>query len=415
MWFPKSGFVDYTPDLYFFGRKKIAGYVHYSCFNCQLNYLSCQISWDTAVAVVSFMSFGTCAFPDALTRRKFENIREVLFGNVNKSNPLNHSKMKSPLIGILAVLSVTLLIASCKKDKTTAPDAALRFTKTTTTGSQFAPLFDHQTVVFNNKLWVIGGRQSDVLYTNEIWSSTDGASWAQTTVSGPVFSVRSDHQVVVFNNKLWVIGGLSNGNALNDVWNSSDGAAWTQVNANAAFSIRSLHDVIVFNNKMWLIGGDGIGGTKNDIWSSADGITWTQETVTGTQFGPRAGHQVVVFNSKLFVIGGYSATGFKNDVWSSTDGRSWVEELTSGTKFVPLYSHQAIVYNNKLLVFGGLVGFVTTDEVWSSTNGKDWTKETNAAFGTRGGHQAVLFNNKICVTGGYDAAAVIKNDVWFSN
>jgi hypothetical protein len=82
---------------------------------------------------------------------------------------------------------------------------------------------------------------------------------------------------------------------------------------------------------------------------------------------------------------------------------------------VPLYSHQAIVYNSKLYVIGGLLGFVTTDEIWGSTNGKDWTKETNAAFGTRGGHQAILFNNKICITGGYDAAAVIKNDVWFSN
>jgi N-acetylneuraminic acid mutarotase len=123
----------------------------------------------------------------------------------------------------------------------------------------------------------------------------------------------------------------------------------------------------------------------------------------------------VVFNSKLYVIGGYSSTGFKNDVWSSADGRNWIEEISAGSKFVPLYSHQAIVYNNTLYVLGGLVGFVTTDEIWSSTNGKDWTKQTAAAFGTRGGHQALLFNNKIYVIGGYDAASVVKNDVWISN
>lgn len=152
-----------THLTFIFWPEKIAGYVHFSCFNCQLNYLSCQISWDTAVAVVSFMSFGTCAFPDALTRRKFEIIREVLFGNVSKSNPLNHSKMKSPLIGILAVLSVTLLIASCKKDKTTAPDAALGLQKQQRPAANL-PLFDHQTVVFNNKLWVIGEAIRCIVY-----------------------------------------------------------------------------------------------------------------------------------------------------------------------------------------------------------------------------------------------------------
>ena len=127
--------------------------------------------------------------------------------------------MKKTTISFLAVLSAMLLVTSCKKDDTPAstPTTAVSFTKTTTSGSQFAPLFDHQSAVFNNKLWVIGGRKTDILYTNEIWSSADGISWAQTTVSGPVFSVRSDHQVVVFNNKLWVIGGLSNGNGLNDI------------------------------------------------------------------------------------------------------------------------------------------------------------------------------------------------------
>ena len=149
--------------------------------------------------------------------------------------------MKKTAFLFIAVLSAMLLVTSCKKDDTPASTttAPVSFTKTTTSGSQFAALFGHQAVEFNNKLWVIGGRKSDILYTNEIWSSSDGISWVQTTVSGPVFSVRSDHQAVVFNNKIWVIGGLSNGNGLNDIWNSSDGTSWTQVTANAAFSIRS--------------------------------------------------------------------------------------------------------------------------------------------------------------------------------
>ncbi|MBP8192427.1 MAG: hypothetical protein KAX69_02400, partial [Chitinophagales bacterium] len=146
----------------------------------------------------------------------------------------------------------------------------------------------------------------------------------------------------------------------------------------------------------------------------ADGISWTEETTVGTLFSKRAGHQTVLFNNKLYLIGGYGASGFKNDVWSSADGRTWNEETTTGTKFVPLYSHQVIAYNNTLYLIGGAIGFLTSDEIWTSKNGKDWTKQTAAAFGTRAGHQATLFNNKICVTGGFDAASIIKNEVWFS-
>ena len=103
--------------------------------------------------------------------------------------------MKKSTFYFTAVLSTILFLTSCKNDDTITPtDETLKFTKTTTTGTIFAPLFDHQMVVFNNKLWIIGGRKSDVLYSNEIWNSTDGASWTQATVSGSVFSVRTTYR-----------------------------------------------------------------------------------------------------------------------------------------------------------------------------------------------------------------------------
>ena len=37
---------------------------------------------------------------------------------------------------------------------------------------------------------------------------------------------RNDHSSVVFNGRLWVIGGYDGTNRLNDVWSSEDGVTW---------------------------------------------------------------------------------------------------------------------------------------------------------------------------------------------
>ena len=67
-------------------------------------------------------------------------------------------------------------------------------------------------------------------------------------ISALSFSARGGHQVVVFNNKMFLIGGLGR----NDVWSSTDGIHWIEETANnAAFSAREDHQVVVFNNKMY--------------------------------------------------------------------------------------------------------------------------------------------------------------------
>jgi hypothetical protein len=72
-------------------------------------------------------------------------------------------------------------------------------------------------VVFNKKLWVIGGWY-DNDFRKRVWSSLDGVNWTQTSVPVP-WSARFRHASVVFNNRLWVIGGANNQYLpQNDVW-----------------------------------------------------------------------------------------------------------------------------------------------------------------------------------------------------
>ena len=209
----------------------------------------------------------------------------------------------------------------------------------------FTPRAGHASVVFNNKMWVIGGWTYDPetyenIRLNDVWSSSDGVNWTQATAAA-AFSPRAFHTSVVFNNKMWVIGGsyddpeTSEFTNINDVWSSSDGVNWTQATATAAFSARSYHTSVVLGGKMWVIGGYGNESDLNDVWSSPDGATWTRATAAAAFF-PRNGHASVVLGNKMWVIGGYGNESDLNDVWSSSNGVTWTQ-ATAAAAFPPAH------------------------------------------------------------------------------
>jgi hypothetical protein len=242
---------------------------------------------------------------------------------------------------------------------------------------------------FKNKLWVIGGVDSNSNGKNDIWYSPDGVNWAMAT-SNPGWGSRIV-EPVVFNNKLWVIGGINtNGSSYNDAWSSPDGITWTQVASNIPLGARSMTNPVVFNNKLWIMGGwDGQPVPQNDVWSSQDGITWTQATAHAP-WGERSAHSTIVFNNRLWVLGGASMANDYNDVWSSPDGINWVQH-TANAGWSARRGHNTLVFGNKMYVLGADGGGSPGNEVWSSIDGTNWTKITSPIpWSTRAWAQTIV-------------------------
>jgi len=301
-----------------------------------------------------------------------------------------------------------------------------------TSNHSFNQRFLHTSIIFDNKIWGIGGADAmgatSVNNHNDLWYSIDGIDWTQATAKAN-FPQRHYHTSVVFNNKMWVIGGdasnfWSDKNVKNDVWYSTDGIAWTQAPPNNVFSSRGGHTSAIFDNKIWVIGGyDSLSQLKNDVWYSTDGIDWTQATAQ-TNFSPRWGHTSVVFDNKIWVIGGSDTSlNQKNDVWYSTNGIDWTQATTQAN-FPPRHGHTSVVFDNKIWVIGGAAGssgpssYDTNikNDVWYSINGIDWVKATAAAdFSSRCGQTSGVFLNKIWVMGGLHDNTMDLNDVWYSN
>ena len=291
--------------------------------------------------------------------------------------------------------------------------------------AQFSPRHT-ETAVFNGYFWAIGGAVTNdgtpgSGNIDEVWRSADGLNWTRITPTTPIFSPRDGHRVLVFNNRLWVIGGWDNvtggsGTRNNEVWSTTDGASWTK-HATPGFDARVGHAAVSFDGRLWVIGGStGPGVVTNDVWSSVNGETWNRETNAGL-FPARATHEVVVFGGEMWLLGGGTVAGAgMADAWSSKDGITWIQRDPPG--FPARTWHSAAVANGRIYVIGGVSeeAYETAqryNDVWWTADGKTWTKEPDAApFAPRGLHNLVVRNNELWVIAGLSLS--YRNDVWRS-
>jgi hypothetical protein len=132
-------------------------------------------------------------------------------------------------------------------------------------------------IVFKDKMRIIGGGVIDgdkLLNSNsdkEIWSSGDGINWTQSANNS---TDKLSGTPVVFDNKLWLVGGNRNdGNFANAIYVSVDGINWKE--RSAPWSPRGGTVAWVFKDKLFMTGGK-YSFTKNgeitfvysnDIWA----------------------------------------------------------------------------------------------------------------------------------------------------
>ncbi|MBS9462742.1 exo-alpha-sialidase [Flagellimonas sp. 389] len=276
--------------------------------------------------------------------------------------------------------------------------------ETVTANASFPGRSNHTTLVYDEKIWVIGG-YNDSGILKDVWYSEDGITWTEAT-SDAGFSERRLHTSVVFDGKMWVIGGADRTSRYNDVWYSEDGITWTEATSDAGFSERNSHASVVFDGKMWVIGGSYRASQYNDVWYSKDGVTWTEATGSAS-FSQRSVASSFVFDDKMWIAGGSSGSRL-SDVWYSEDGVNWTKAKDNDdTSFHGGSSLTVLPYDNEL--------WYSYYGIWkSSDSAATWERLLlNAPFGVRDGNTCTVFDDKIWFIGGYDyGGETHSNDVW---
>jgi hypothetical protein len=280
-------------------------------------------------------------------------------------------------------------------------------------------------VVFQNKLWIMGGWfDSYSPPPRDVWSSADGKTWTQVTAEAP-WKFSDLPMTITFQDRMWIMGGWYNGRleghgATSEVWSSADGVQWDLATQRAGWSPRIAAGVVQFKGRMWVLGGTenyyfgDDSSLKNDVWSSADGKVWKQET-ENAPWSPRSYHQSVVHDGKIWVLGGgnyvpeYRAL---NDVWYSEDGVEW-KQATSNSPWAPRLWFSSVTYREQVWVIGGWSNNPSRNwgDVWHSRDGKDWKQlKSGNIWKERHEHSAFVFQDRIWIAGGH--AQPLSNDIW---
>ena len=234
-------------------------------------------------------------------------------------------------------------------------------------------------VYFNDSLWLMGGSRIDPdNNANTVWRF-DPKTSTWESLGAAKWSPRMGHAVLVYQNKIWVMGGRDEaGNALADVWTFEvSKREWTE-SAKAPWAPRCLFGPAVFQDQIWLYGGVPEPFSSNlydDVYVYKGG-NWTKAEITGIIAGsasrkpiasclqvfprkvpdkPNIGERLCLFGkfrtvntvdkSEIVEPLAFSLSTPSSKTWDSfpSDGlKDWGDDTT--------FSYQLLNYKNRMLI-----------------------------------------------------------------
>lgn len=190
------------------------------------------------------------------------------------------------------------------------------------------PLQYFDSVVFDDKVWMTGGKNDNDVY-EKVWNNIDGIA-----VNSAPWGKRYSHAMSVYDSRMWISGGLDNSDTpQSDIWYSSDGINWS-LSATSLSGVRFDHAMVAYNGGIYVVGGSSSLSLAvdpyRDIWYTSDGVTWAEveiPDVMSSRFGRDMRDRAFVFDKKMYII-------FEgNEIWYTDNGTDWVTASLFGAKF----------------------------------------------------------------------------------
>lgn len=341
---------------------------------------------------------------------------------------MNKEKIGKIVIILFIIIIVCVLTLLVFSDRPQERQSGLGVNWTRVTANPgFSPRDSFSTVVFRNKIWIIGGLDTNIgQFRKDIWYSEDGRNWFPGNTSLDFLDGRGGQNAVVFDDKIWIMGGSDgSGGIAGDIWSSDDGIIWTQVTPMAEFGPRTDLSSVVFNDRLWIMGGErDLGKTDHlrDVWYSSDGISW-QQASPFIKFKPLWRQNLLAFDGSIWDIGNvyYRAnlSDDYNEIWKTKNGRDWTP-ITSHAPFPARSRPGYAVFDDRMWIIGGVTfDFTFLTDVWYSSDGRKWTQATkNAGFSENTTEHSVpvmfVLKDKMWIIRSYSDAGKFKNDIWYS-
>ena len=205
-------------------------------------------------------------------------------------------------------------------------------------------------------MFLIGN--SNIANALKVRKSLDGITW--TEVGTDVFPIPIGFpNALVFDNKIWTIGGYNNsgGTLILKVYSSPTGEVWSESGTDVLPVTRYLSTTIVYDNKIWAIGGFQSLAVDSIYWSS-DGTTWN-EYGTPLPIGLASAKSLIV-NGQIYIFGGGTGnlTTYSRKVYAF-----------SGTSLTGMGVNDSVYLQNDIAVLREALKRITR---WSSSDNSEY-------------------------------------------
>lgn len=202
-------------------------------------------------------------------------------------------------------------------------------------------------VAFKGAVYGLGTFEGNIeknTFTTAVHRTTDFKKWEKVADKSELPS-RFFYHPFVFQDKIWIIGGEDSQGQFDDLWSSSDAIHWQKEADHLPFGKRSGIQVLTFHGKLYLL--------DSDVWVSEDALHWQQltpEILPGQQL---FGYKALVYDHKIWLLGCNRNGLFSNQVLYSEDGKNW---QTQDAPWLPRGGVAAAVFKDKVYLTGGKYG-----------------------------------------------------------
>jgi len=218
-------------------------------------------------------------------------------------------------------------------------------------------------------MYFFNRRQSSSNYA-EMWKLDIATStWSKLTTTGTIVATQG-HTTILYNDCLYIFGGKNNsGNYTNNTYKfdlSTD--TFSQITTSGtAPGIRYQHAACLNGTEMIISGGHNGTTLLNSTFKlDLTTDTWSEISTTGSDMAKRNGHTIFMYDQKLYIIGGDSnvTDGDNGNICDNVytldlTTNAWGHLQTLGSFTGSYYASTNLIGNN-LLIFGGYTSTNTT-------------------------------------------------------
>jgi len=285
--------------------------------------------------------------------------------------------------------------------------------------------------IANGYAYIYGGRNNTTYYNDVQYSAMAVDKSLGTWTSTASFTnARSDFGGILYNNFLYIIGGRNGSTYYNttqfaSVENGGPGSvnAWTSVTPFT--NGRHLHGSVAYRGYLYVVGGYS-GGTTPTRYSdvqfaaiNADGTLGDWNTTTSLP-AARQSHTLEVYNGYMYVLGGKDDAGnVASTLYAKIDADGTLGEWLNGTALPQTRSAlSSFVSNGHIYILGGSSGFVYNTiyvAPLNTTNGSIGTWTLTTSFTTGRYYTGVITNGEyVYLMGGQDINGKYLDDVQYA-